>query len=176
METIKKCTNNSTHLGGTYLIQCLVNGHFYVGSVNDFIKRKSFHKCALSDGTHFNKALQADYNKFGATNKKGDYNFAFVILKKCDAKERIEFEQKLLDKHFGTEECYNAKSIAIQPYKKKKIASRVVNLISPSGKFIRTINGLQEFCEAEHLDDGGFRALLRGDIKQLKGWTIKKAA
>jgi group I intron endonuclease len=60
--------------GGIYQILNLVNNKRYIGSTNDFIKRKSYHFVSLSKNSHPNKHLQNSYNKHGKSN------FKFEIL------------------------------------------------------------------------------------------------
>ena len=51
---------------GIYLISCLFNQKKYVGQSIDVSGRIQAHKTQLERGTHHNKAMQADYDMYGA--------------------------------------------------------------------------------------------------------------
>ena len=48
-----------------YMITCIKNGLFYIGSTYDLKQRLQHHFRNLSNGQHTNKAMQFDFNKFG---------------------------------------------------------------------------------------------------------------
>lgn len=48
-----------------YAITCTNNGMRYVGCTTDFIKREFSHYTLLNKGTHYNKPLQSDWDKYG---------------------------------------------------------------------------------------------------------------
>lgn len=57
-----------------YEIRCLVNDKRYIGRTGQPISRVERHECLLRNGTHHNKSLQRDYDKYG------DENFVFEII------------------------------------------------------------------------------------------------
>lgn len=60
-----------------YCITNLVTGVKYCGSAIDFDRRKKQHLTMFKNGTHINKWMQADYDKYGAEN------MVFSILHNC---------------------------------------------------------------------------------------------
>lgn len=52
--------------GGIYTFENTVTGWFYVGQAKCFIQRHKNHMHELKHGKHYNKALQADWNRYGA--------------------------------------------------------------------------------------------------------------
>jgi len=71
---LKKQYAGATQPMGVYQIRNLVNGKIFIESglnVNGIMNSSNFQ---LSTGKHFNKALQEDYNRYGADN------FMFEIL------------------------------------------------------------------------------------------------
>jgi hypothetical protein len=92
---LKKQYAEASQPMGVYQIRNLVNGKIFIESglnVNGIMNSSNFQ---LSAGTHFNKALQEDYNKYGQDN------FAFEILDylkpKDDEKTDYREELKLLE-------------------------------------------------------------------------------
>jgi hypothetical protein len=67
-------TERSISYHTIYLITCNVNGKVYVGQTNNAPKRNKQHFSHLERGDHWNRDLQADYNRYGATV------FTFQIL------------------------------------------------------------------------------------------------
>lgn len=61
---------------GVYLITNKVNNKTYVGSSKDINRRIKTHKRELAEGSHNNRKLQKDYDKYG------DENFEYTILEK----------------------------------------------------------------------------------------------
>lgn len=51
-----------------YSIRCKANGKCYIGSTENIKSRLRHHAGALRSGKHYNKLLQADFNKFGEEN------------------------------------------------------------------------------------------------------------
>ena len=61
-----------------YAIRCLVNDKRYIGRTGNPTSRVEQHEYMLRSGTHHNKSLQRDYNKYG------DENFVFEIIEEGD--------------------------------------------------------------------------------------------
>lgn len=76
---------------GVYLIRCLINGKVYVGESIYIERRWSVHKHHLNFSTHKRKALQDDWNTFGANS------FEFIILEKTELSNLIERGQWYMD-------------------------------------------------------------------------------
>jgi len=77
--------------GGIYQIINLINGKRYVGSSVNLEKRRGTHWYLLRKGIHYNKHLQAAWNKYG------ENAFEFQVIGKCPAERLIELEQEVMD-------------------------------------------------------------------------------
>lgn len=96
--------------GVIYKIVNLVTSAFYVGSTNDFSRRRVVHRQRLKRGKHHCAHLQAAWNKYGAAA------FAFVVVQELDSNEKLfQEEQKWLDEHVGKKYCYNHSKHADTP-------------------------------------------------------------
>jgi group I intron endonuclease len=83
----------------TYKVTNITNGMWYVGSTNDFERRKQEH-LRQNYTDHFHRSLQKNSN-----------NFIWEIVRIDDLKTR-DYEQKILDEHYGKPYCYNVNSNA----------------------------------------------------------------
>ncbi len=72
---------------GIYQIKNLINDKVYLGSTNNFNRRKLDHYRALLKNKHPNKKLQRSFNKYGKEN------FIFEILAVCPIEYCIKLEQ-----------------------------------------------------------------------------------
>ena len=88
--------------GGLYVIRNLLNGWVYLGSTVKFKGRFLGHQRSLKRGTHRNKGLQADFNRYGA----GAFSCEVVAVM-AEEGERIRLEEKSIEGLFGSD-CYNA--------------------------------------------------------------------
>ena len=79
---------------GVYSIVNKLNNKQYIGSTSEsFRKRWNLHKYHLRNNKHKNSHLQYSWNKYG------EENFEFIILEKCDDKNKVlEIEQLYIDK------------------------------------------------------------------------------
>lgn len=77
---------------GVYMIRCLENERFYIGSSTDIMARWQRHRSHLRTGTHKSKLLQADWTAFGI------HTFVFSVLRQIDPLGRtvIAIKQELL--------------------------------------------------------------------------------
>ena len=95
---------------GIYKIINKTNGHYYVGSTNDFLGRcgrKYQHTYELSKGIHRNQHLQNAWTKYGADN------FEFIFVESVDESNLLIVEQHYLDvAEKEQDKCYNKKFIA----------------------------------------------------------------
>ena len=76
---------------GIYKITNILNGKFYIGSTNNFYKRKHNHFSKLGLGKHHNSHLQSSWNKYGSEN------FIFEIISICPEEYLIRLEQWFID-------------------------------------------------------------------------------
>ena len=87
---------------GVYKIINVVNNKFYVGSTNDFKRRKTRHFSELRNGRHNNRYLQA------AWVKHGEQAFVFVIVEDLpEDTDLLTAENIWLKEHVGKDYCYN---------------------------------------------------------------------
>lgn len=86
--------NGNSLKSGVYQIRNLVNDKLYVGSAKEFKNRYKTHLNSLAKGTHYNKHLQASFNKYGTDA------FVFEILELTEGtlEERRLCEQKHIDR------------------------------------------------------------------------------
>jgi group I intron endonuclease len=95
---------------GIYKIINVKNNKFYVGSAEDFARRKRIHWWQLRRGTHSNKHLQAAWLKYG------EDAFAFVIVEELPVgADVLAAENVWLKEHVGKEYCYNLAMDATSP-------------------------------------------------------------
>lgn len=84
--------------GTIYLIINKLNAKYYIGSTNNFTKRKRDHMCELNKNKHVNSKLQNAWNKYGESE------FLFVIF--FHSEDVRKDEQLILDK-LDLRNCYN---------------------------------------------------------------------
>lgn len=75
---------------GIYSITNIKNGKIYIGSSNDFLRRKKDHLWALKANKHHSSKLQNSWNKYG------EESFIFEIVEVCSEEERIKREDYYL--------------------------------------------------------------------------------
>jgi hypothetical protein len=91
---------------GIYKIS--VGDKYYYGSCLDFIIRERSHKYHLLRGSHFNRRLQALWDK--------GYDFEFKFIEEVyNIHELLTVEQKYLDKYFNIVNCLNLCENAERP-------------------------------------------------------------
>lgn len=101
MSVITKCNS------GIYQIKNLVNEKIYIGSTNNFKRRKARHFSELRNNCHKNNYLQRSFNKYN------EENFIFEILEYVEDRERLlEREQYWIDKYKPYINGYNLRIIA----------------------------------------------------------------
>ena len=74
-----------------YKITNLVNNKIYIGSTNNYYKRKNNHFYNLNHNIHPNPHLQNSWNKYTK------YNFKSEIIELCEIDKLIEREQYYID-------------------------------------------------------------------------------
>jgi group I intron endonuclease len=95
---------------GIYKIINVINNKFYVGSAENFTRRKRIHWWMLRRGTHGNKHLQAAWGKYG------EQAFTFVIVEELpEGVDVLAAENIWLKEHVGKEYCYNIATDATSP-------------------------------------------------------------
>jgi group I intron endonuclease len=106
----------------TYIATNTTNGKFYIGSSNNFEKRKQQHLDS-TESYPFQNALRKDPD-------------AFEWEVWHDDSENRELEQALLDMWYGKEQCYNLNPVATTPpsWKGKKHTLKTKKLQSESKK------------------------------------------
>lgn len=97
-----------------YQITCIKTQKFYIGSTMNKAQRWARHRRELRQGKHVNKHLQA------AWSKHGEEAFEFRILEEVTAPELLfAVEQRYLDKHVGSPQCFNWSKYAGAPMRGK---------------------------------------------------------
>ena len=91
-------------MGYLYIIRNKVNDKFYLGSTNNYHKRKINHFSQLRCDKHHSIHLQRAYDKYG------EDNFEFIIIETCF--NHLEREQELLDIINLRKDTYNISSDA----------------------------------------------------------------
>lgn len=87
--------------GGIYMILNTYNNKCYIGSTNNFNRRKNEHFNALRNNKHHSQHLQKSFNKYG------EDKFVFIILEKVTKEELTNREifwvnfKKSLDSKYG---------------------------------------------------------------------------
>ena len=95
---------------GIYKIINVINNKFYVGSAEDFTRRKRVHWWMLRRGNHANKHLQAAWLKYG------EQAFMFVIVEELTIDTDVLVAENIwLKEHVGKEYCYNIATDATAP-------------------------------------------------------------
>lgn len=84
-----------------YIIKNKINGLFYIGSTNNFKRRKQEHFAELKNNTHHSKLMQKDYNCFGLEA------FEMSILEECEEVKQREREQYYIDLYDAVTKGYN---------------------------------------------------------------------
>ena len=109
---------------GIYQIRNLVNGKIYIGSAEEFYRRKNYeHFYLLKRNKHVNRKLQRAYNKYGKQN------FIFEIIEFVEDKNKLlEHEQYWMDRYNVVKNGYNiqpkAGKICITDEIRKKMSGK----------------------------------------------------
>ena len=88
-------------LSGVYVITCLANQRFYIGSSNNFERRKKEHLRSLRKGCHSNKHLQRCFDKYG------EENFLMELFHEAPDSCSLQLEQEYLDCFYPHPDCLN---------------------------------------------------------------------
>lgn len=86
---------------GVYTIKNKASGKIYIGSSNNLEKRKQQHFKELREKRHINKNLQSDFEKYG------EENFIFFVIEYSWRSNRLEIEQKWINKYKKSGILYN---------------------------------------------------------------------
>jgi group I intron endonuclease len=78
-----------TPISGIYLIKCIPLNKHYVGSSNNVQRRLQTHKRELAAGSHNNRLLQRDYDKYG------ENSFSFLIIYKDVPEDMLTAYEKV---------------------------------------------------------------------------------
>ena len=135
-ETIDKDTPDlyNGNVCGAYLITCLVNHKYMVGSSVNIIHRWKDHKYDLKNNIHCNPDLQEDWNKYG------EESFIFEVMDYCCPEDVRIFENywarelKSHDPIYGYNIApINTEDICIRT---SKYCTSVIQLL-PDGTFVK---------------------------------------
>lgn len=103
-----------------YGIRCLQNTKVYIGSTENYKIRMQKHFNDLSRGEHYNKFLQADYDKFGDSSFE-----SFVLHSGIPWSKRFEIEKKEIEEYdaLNPEHGYNIIEVNREPTTEKAFLS-----------------------------------------------------
>lgn len=88
-----------------YRITNARNGRFYVGSSIKFLNRRAQHLRSLADGSCPTYLIRRDVER----NSFQPEDFSIEVMRKLRTRERMLcWEQRFLQLHWGTRNCYNA--------------------------------------------------------------------
>jgi group I intron endonuclease len=79
-----------TIIGGVYRIRNVVNGHCYVGSAINLVRRWCNHRSRLRSGRHHSKRLQSAWNRYG------EASFVFELLIRCAPEDLLFYERRAI--------------------------------------------------------------------------------
>lgn len=171
-----------TQTTGIYKITCADTKKVYVGSaVNLYRRWYSKHLPALRKNKHYNRYLQAAWNKYG------ENAFTCETIETCDTATLLAREQYYMDMFFTTNpKCgYNIAPIAgstigvpqSQKSKNAVIAARSKTFIvrTPAG-VETTIKNLSQFCITHALTSTAMNKVAVGKQRHHKRWECRPAA
>lgn len=169
-------------LSGVYSIRNLVDGKTYIGSTNRFRQRHKDHARKLRSGKHYNKHLQAAYDKYGPDN----FVFEPICVVDGDRVARANAEQNYLDVYTEDQwrRClYNRAKQTIRtqgpwsytPEETRQKISRAKAkefvFISPAGAEV-TVRNLKKFCQENGLHLSSMCQVAKGIYKHHKNWHL----
>lgn len=93
-------------MGCVYKIENIITGKVYIGSTNDFYRRKHEHFWELMNKSHHSVKLQSDYDKYG------EENFSMSIIEECEDDVRLDREQHYIDLYDSANKGYNTSDSA----------------------------------------------------------------
>lgn len=99
---------------GIYAITNTKSGDRYYGSARLLGRRWLEHRRLLRHGKHANAPLQHAWNKYG------EGVFLFEVLAVLEPEEVRSTEQRLLDRFYGCEHCYNVSRDSLSPMTGRK--------------------------------------------------------
>lgn len=93
-------------MGCVYKIENKITGKVYIGSTNDFYRRKHEHFWELMNKSHHSIKLQSDYDKYG------EENFSMSTIEECEDSIRLDREQHYIDLYDAANKGYNTSDSA----------------------------------------------------------------
>jgi hypothetical protein len=155
---------------GIYRILNLINNKSYVGSAISYKQRISGHKTLLKKNKHFNKHLQASYNKYGIGN------FKFELLEVVKNPQLLEKREKFNIKKLKSNNSkfgYNKRIDCITNLGMKSSEQKKINLSLSHIGIKRTKQANLKIAKSQHKKV--YKISLKGKIlKQYN--SIKEAA
>ncbi len=76
-------------LSGVYRITCLANNKNYIGSSDNIMRRLKTHERELNEGSHNNRRLQKDFDKYGSEFFEFRVVFIDIPKEKLTAYEKV---------------------------------------------------------------------------------------
>lgn len=175
---------------GIYILICIANQRFYIGSSAHLRQRLQNHITTLRQGKHRNQHLQRAWFKYG------EEEFICGILEYCEDKVLISREQFYIDKFRAIEIGFNVDlptnnrlGTKYSPQTVQKLKERLLKerpqriqkhiqysgkkfeIVAPNGSIIRT-KGVTEFARQHGLSQGLLSQVLAGTRSHTRGWRL----
>jgi group I intron endonuclease len=101
--------DQSTVVGGIYVIRCIVDDKFYIGSAVNFVKRWKGHRILLNKGKHHSRHLQCAWDKYGE-----DAFVCEILEEVLNPNDLLDIEQRYLNRFepWRREIGYNISAVA----------------------------------------------------------------
>lgn len=172
---------------GVYRILCTTSGRFYIGSAVELRRRTTQHRSMLRKNKHYNKFLQAEWNKYS------EQAFVFETVEVTSRETCLQREQAWLEKCFDNQEfCFNMQPNAgtnrgrkrtleeRQTLSKAKLGkplyalSKTYNvlLVSPDGTVYGPIINSEQFAKKHQMHPGSLWKVLTGKVHTYHGWRL----
>jgi group I intron endonuclease len=162
---------------GIYMITCVVNKKYYIGSSKNMRHRWLSHCHDLRKMKHSNLHLQRAYDLYGLRE------FRFTVLEYCPAEALLLREQFYIDIFDATNEQigFNKAKVAGNPSKgtrrsvdasekTAKYRRKVWQFVDPLGNPV-TVTNLPAFCKENKLSQKSMACVGNGTtLKSYKGW------
>lgn len=142
--------NKIKYMNVIYAIINKINFKFYIGSTNNFRRRRNEHLSDLRRNIHDSKHLQNSFNKHGIKT------FEFLILEEVPLNlDLVEIEQCYLDvyKPYLKENGYNMSNKASHPDNSKKY--KIIYQYDLNGNFINKYESIASTAKILNIDASG---------------------
>ena len=161
---------------GIYKITCVKNNKIYIGKSIDIHRRIKDHKWKLRSGTHINKKLQSDFNKYG------EEAFIFEVEKYLDTElEMLYYESYYAEKYEVFSKGYNITKLNKSASVKKiidnldhyvELFTKLTDKIPNDGyceRIFRINERAEEYFKLDRYDIGVLASIIKSQINLREG-------